>query len=49
MESDEVSSVHAAYNFHCNGTKIHSGTNVLTLVSIDKEWKISHITDTRFY
>ncbi len=35
------------YNFYVNGELSHSGTNVLTLIKVDKRWLISYIADTR--
>lgn len=49
MESIDIASVHAAYNFYYNGNKTHSGTNVFILVFIEDQWKITQITDTRNY
>ncbi len=49
LESDGITSVHAHYEFLVNGNITHHGTNVFTLVWLDKTWKITQITDTRFY
>jgi hypothetical protein len=49
MESDDIASVHADYNFYYNGNQTHSGINVFTLVFIANQWKITQITDTRVY
>ena len=47
MENEQIASVWVPYEFYVNDNFSHKGVNVFTMVKIDKQWKITSISDTR--
>ncbi len=49
MGDDHLASVSTTYEFYYDGKFTHNGTNLFILTYIDKRWKITGLTDSRFY
>ena len=47
LENNHIATVWVPYEFYVNDVFSHKGVNVFTMVKIDKNWKITSISDTR--